>query len=302
MRTQEDVEAVRSLICCLSYEDSNTARPVHINSIGSLLSVQSPFASSPLACSLLAELQEVCRLPGGFLFPAPLRQIPWHGNTLFVGPHSTWELKRAIDARIELVGFGRMVYSAPSSRVGIQSFEHWLDRPADLVAWGKAIFSQGTAALRPTLDSTGSIEAYSPSFTSRWTSISGRTRLQDGIYLCRRQLSEHDKRYFIGSISSNALVGETPFDSSVVDHARMRYAIDAMAGFRNGYQCRFRPSSVILEFGYRLPTAEKRLMTAIAISDEPDSHRPEYELPRRLFADVEHELAKIGLYRGALLS
>lgn len=298
MRTQNDIEIVRALLCCLSFEDSNSARPVHINSIGALLQSRAPWASAPDLCNLMAELQEVSKLPNGFVYPAPLRQLPWKGCTIIVGPHSTWELQRSIDKRISLAGFGRVFVGEPNSRLATQSIDDWMNRPPNLVEWGRNAMVASAQRLKPTIHAAGSIEVYFPKAPVRWVALDRSAAIPDGNYLCRRQLSEFDRRYFLGLVHSNSLLREAEMDFDSIDRVRLRYAIDAIYGIGSGYRCRFRPETVILEFAYSLPAAERRLLIALGTTEDPSSHRPNYEMPKQFLLPVEEELKKIGLTRG----
>jgi hypothetical protein len=228
-----------------------------------------------------------------------LRQIPWQEWTFIVGPHSTWELQRSIDKRIMLAGFGRIYRGEPIARIPTQPLDDWMNRPPSLVEWGRGAIAAAAQRLKSTIHAAGTIEVYFPKVSVRWVVLDRSSTIPDGNYLCRRQLSEFDRRYFLGMVHSNNLLREAEIDFDTIDLARLRYAIDAMYGVGSGYHCRFRPETVILEFPYRLPAAERRLMVALGTTEDPLNRRPTYEVPKQFLTSIELELKKIGLSRGA---
>ncbi len=296
MQLQSDVDVVRSALCCLCYEEEYVARPVHRNHINSFLHQYLTPERADFALETVAFLQEFARLPHGYWYPAPLRQIPWIDASIIIGPHSTEELQRALHLPIKLAGNARVLTDQKTERLPVQNLDDWLDRPPDLAAWGRIAFTRGRLQLVPTMTSGGTIDIYVPTEPSRWIILGSRTRMSDGIYLCRRWLSEHHKPYFLGELRSNRLHAETVLTE---DHIRLRYAIDLSQGVRNSYTCRFQQEKVQLKFGYRLPPAERRLMLAMGSSALPDCKSPSFEIPRVFLPAVEFELKRLGLLRGA---
>src|SRR5437870_2265828 len=89
MQRHSGIDIVRSVLCCLCYEGEYSARPVHINHINNYLHLHLEAEALHQTLEVLEVLQEFAKLPNGYWYPAPLRQVPWIGSSIIIGPHSS---------------------------------------------------------------------------------------------------------------------------------------------------------------------------------------------------------------------